>query len=136
MDNISVEAFDLLMRSLERQYAVDAGQFRIENKKITFQANSPHSRDWVFIEPAGYGDAFYIHLKALSMVKCEKPNFFSFKNKTLWNNAIKIYENFLTKGAIDEIEEAIVASVPAAKDIIAERALVGDHGNKTGNSDS
>lgn len=134
MDNISVEAFDLLMRSLERQYAVDPRMFEIDGKKVIFRKDPKNAYSWVSIEPAGYSGTFYIHLDSLSLVKCEKPGFWSFKSRTMWENASKIYEDFAAKGIRDEVEDAIVAAVPAAKDIIAERALVGDHGNETGNS--
>ena len=134
MDPLSVEAFDLLMRALEREYAVDPTCFTSEGYKLTFRKKANSSfMDYISVEPASYGGATYIHLKGLR--KCDEPWWLAFRKRAMYDNAIKIYEKLL-QPAVENIEEQmIVETVPAAKDIIAERALVGDHGNKTSNRD-
>lgn len=130
-EKISVEEFDLLMRSLERELRVDPGSFRTGNSgSIAYRKGDAY----VYVSDSSCGlSTMYVSLNVgANLSNCERP-FWNWRKRKQWDASVALYNTiYETVGGIpklSDVEAKIVESIPSAKDIIAERALLGDHGN-------
>lgn len=124
---LSVKDFDILMRGLEREIAKNP------NPKLIIDVTGRHlshflngdSSTQVFV--VIHSDNLNVSVGASGMMSIKRPGFFN-KERKVYDNAMTILKKLMDKGTT-EIEKELVRCIPSTQDIIAEKALVGDHGN-------
>jgi hypothetical protein len=137
-EKISCKDFELLMSSLERQYALSPDKFKIEEEKgsIYFEDLSVTVPRRVYIVGRSKRSSFYVSISGLEPCTISIPNFiFSNIDRKLYNRAVNIFTDMLNKYSENIWERFACEALPAMKDIIAERIIVED-GDETSNSDT
>lgn len=118
---MTVDELDLLVRAVHRDFKQDPkcitsrdghDSFFYKNSIHLFNASSCNTM-WPTIDEIKY--------------ECSRPWWFKFKSRKKYDAIMILLKDIGDVYKYNSIEAHIIAAVPAAKDIIAERALVGDH---------
>lgn len=121
---MSVDEFDLLMRALHREWKRDPESVH-GKKESLFYGNNTQAQTHIFMCP----DYVFAEVGGIEYV-CYRPIYLSRKNRKKYDSAIAIFHEIQGNNkVVPETEKLICDTIPSAKDIIAERALVNDHEN-------
>lgn len=133
---MSIEDFDLLVRSIHREWLRDPSKISLVNESIFFVDVAPGTSDvkscHIFIN----GDTIWPHILKEEF-KVDRPWPWNRSKCKQLDAALQLLQNIRNdvKGEQVTTEQLICHTVASAKDIIAERTLVNDHGPETSDSD-
>lgn len=132
VNEISIAALDLIVRGLERELNINASDFKLTDHGaiMLFDSSNKHeSRAYVRYDDSSH--YFYVVLgESGQPLKCERPGFFKRKPRAAFDDVVTRFKKIKSRFLPSDLEKAICDNIPSAKDIIAEKALVGDHGGK------
>lgn len=121
---MSVDELELLVHSVHREYIQDPSRLSASEGSIFFKAN-PRAGERVHIFHAATCRALWPTLGDAEY-SCERPGFFSFKAREKYDKVMELFKQMTGESKPTSVEENILRCIPAAKDIIAEKALVED----------
>lgn len=132
VNEISIAALDLIVGGLERELNINASNFKLaDHGAIMFFDSSNKHKPRAYVH---YNDSFHCFYVALGEsgqpLKCERPGFFKRKPRVAFDDVVTRFKRIKGRFLPSDLEKAICDNIPSAKDIIAEKALVGDHGGK------
>jgi hypothetical protein len=127
---MTVDEFDLLVRAIHRAYIQDPKCINFIGNSIYYHGTPDLNKVGVFIS----GNLVWPTLQDVDF-EVKPPWIWSFKSRKRFNSALSTL-NDMQEGRHPDVsaESLICKCIPLAKDIIAEKALVGDHGNKASNN--
>jgi hypothetical protein len=127
-NEITVDELSLLMHALEREYAKSQDLFRNNEGSLSFYPKGVGQAPHVYVS-VSQSDRIFVSLTSRNGVSLYRPSFLWKRDRKTFDNALDIYNKIMGIHGISNMEKTICDAVPAAKEIIAEKALVGDHGN-------
>jgi hypothetical protein len=131
--DMTLEEFDLLVRALHREWVQNPKCVTISDNSVFYTcAGSAHHSLHLFQLTSS--DEMWPTLDGVQYRAKRPGGIFQGKRKKVFDDAVRMVKEITTGKLPESTEKLICKLIPSAKDIIAERALVGDHGNETSNS--
>lgn len=119
---MNLDSFDLLVRAMHREFLKNPKSISVQNSSVFFSGNVIGQNVHLFMT----NDGCIWPTVGTASFEYYPPGFWAFKDKPKHLFLMKLINEMRGQGT-DEVEAVICNAVPAAREVIAERVLVGDH---------
>lgn len=118
--NLTFDEYSLIVRALSLEHSKNPKNLSVKDTSIFFHKGGAHVVHYF----ETHSDTVWITVNSAEY-EYTPPSWWQFKKREAFNQVHQLIVDMKTK-SFTEVEQNVCDAIPAAKDIIAEKALLGD----------